>query len=413
MAWLKSRNVRKFLRSKSAVAALVVIAAFCLIAVAVVAFDLITLEETERRVADGNVPGFFRQPSPEKRLEIAEGLIEWVINAERLRDAPDDVMFIKEMGGLPTADVTRDEFEQILEETDVLIAELASSVDLDNDASLLPKLEELEVITDALIPYPTGRAGFVRNMQLCLGTDKQGRSIFLRGVYSINVAIQIGAVTALLSVLIGSLLGCAAGYFGGWVDHVVIWLYTTLSSIPGIVLLVLVAYIFSGLDVAPLTNWLYEATGEGIDWRDWNLERSLFPVYVAFCSTFWIGPCRVMRGETLKIKNLEYVQAATAIGFGRFYIMFRHILPNAAHLMLINFSLLFIGAVKSEVILSFLGLGVKEGPSWGIMINQSRAEVINGFFWQIGAATAFMFVLVLAFNILSDALQDVFDPKHL
>ena len=98
---------------------------------------------------------------------------------------------------------------------------------------------------------------------------------------------------------------------------------------------------------------------------------------------------------------------------GRGKILIRHILPNTAHLMFINFSLLFIGAIKSEVILSFLGLGVKSGPSWGIMINQSKPEVINGFFWQIGAATVFMFGLVLAFNIVSDAMQDAFDPKHM
>lgn len=114
----------------------------------------------------------------------------------------------------------------------------------------------------------------------------------------------------------------------------------------------------------------------------------------------------------MKLKELEYVQAATTVGFSGMYILVRHVLPNTAHLMLINFSLLLIGAIKSEVILSFLGLGVKSGASWGIMISDSKPEVINGFFWQIGTATAFMFVLVLAFNILSDALQDVFDPKH-
>ena len=104
----------------------------------------------------------------------------------------------------------------------------------------------------------------------------------------------------------------------------------------------------------------------------------------------------------------------TAIGFGRFYILMRHILPNTLHLMFINFSLLFIGAIKGEVILTFLGLGLPlgSGASWGIMISQAKAEVVQGFFWQIGAATFFMFLLVLAFNILSDALQDAFDPKH-
>ena len=106
------------------------------------------------------------------------------------------------------------------------------------------------------------------------------------------------------------------------------------------------------------------------------------------------------------------MQAAKAIGFSRFTILLRHVLPNTLHLMFINFSLLFIAAIKFEVVLSFLGLGVKAGPSWGRMIGEATQEVINGNFWQIGAATLLMFVLVLAFNILSDALQDAFDPKH-
>jgi peptide/nickel transport system permease protein len=212
----------------------------------------------------------------------------------------------------------------------------------------------------------------------------------VRAVYSIKVAILIGLVTSLISVIFGSILGASAAFFGGWVDHIVIWLYSTFSSIPNLVLLTVLVYMFTGS----------------------TFDGTLIPVYAAFCMTFWIGPCRLIRGEVLKIRELEYVQAATALGFNRFYILLKHILPNTAHLMFINFSLLFIGAIKSEVILSFLGLGVKKGPSWGIMINQAGQEVINGFFWQIGAATVFMFVLVLCFNILTDALQDAFDPKH-
>jgi len=136
-------------------------------------------------------------------------------------------------------------------------------------------------------------------------------------------------------------------------------------------------------------------------------------VYAAFCLTFWIGPCRVIRGEALRIKELDYVQAATALGQSRFKILVKHVIPNTWHLIFVNFSLLFIGAIKSEVILSFLGLGVKNQPSWGIMINQSKEEVVNEFFWQIGAATVVMFFLVLAFNIFTDALQDAVDPKHI
>ena len=217
-------------------------------------------------------------------------------------------------------------------------------------------------------------------------------------------------VTATISVLLGAFLGAIAGYFGGWVDHLIVWLYTTFSSIPGLVLLVVIAYAFTDLDVEiPFTSGGKGENGGVL------IKDSLLPVYIAFCATFWIGTCRVIRGETMKLRQLEYVQAARTSGFGSLYILIRHVLPNTAHLMLINFSLLLIGAIKSEVILSFLGLGVKSQPSWGIMIRDANtnSEVMNGFFWQIGTATAFMFVLVLAFNILSDALQDALDPKHI
>jgi peptide/nickel transport system permease protein len=202
-------------------------------------------------------------------------------------------------------------------------------------------------------------------------------------------------VTAIISVLIGTVLGGAAGYFGGWVDHLVVWLYTTFSSIPNLVLLVVIAYAFTAADS--------------------DVKDTLLPVYIAFCATFWIGTCRVIRGETMKLKQLEYIQAARTAGFGNMRVLFRHVLPNTSHLMLINFSLLLIGAIKSEVILSYLGLGVKSQPSWGIMIRDAgnNGDVMTGFFWQIGTATVLMFFLVLAFNILSDALQDAFDPKHL
>jgi peptide/nickel transport system permease protein len=223
-----------------------------------------------------------------------------------------------------------------------------------------------------------------------LGTDQQGRSIMLRALYSAKIAIQVGLIVSLIAVAFGSIIGAAAGYFGDMIDHVVIWLYSTFSSIPYLVLLVVLAFMFTGS----------------------MFEGTLIPLYVAFCLTYWIGPCRVTRGEALKLKSLDYVQAAQALGASKSRILLRHIIPNTSHLMFINSSLLFIGAIKGEVVLTFLGLGLKEGASWGIMISQSKPEVVSGFFWQIGAATFFMFVLVLAFNVLTDALQDAFDPKH-
>ncbi|MEZ6124188.1 MAG: ABC transporter permease [Planctomycetaceae bacterium] len=193
----------------------------------------------------------------------------------------------------------------------------------------------------------------------------------------------VGVVTATASVLIGTMLGMAAGMWGGWVDTIVTWLYSTLASIPSLVLLVLLAHVFSG---GVIDNWLNSVSGDrfGTWMKGERIGDTLLPVYIAFIATFWIGPCRVIRAETLKIRELEYIQAATVMGFGRMRILLRHVLPNVTYLMLIDFSLLFIGAIKSEVILSFLGLGVKNVPSWGTMISQSGFEVTNGFFWQIG-----------------------------
>ncbi len=257
----------------------------------------------------------------------------------------------------------------------------------DGFSKVLPQLESAVL---ELMPMPTGLAGLSHDIQMLLGTDRAGRSILMRGLYSAKTAIQVGVVVALAAVLIGTLFGAAAGYFGGWTDQAVIWLYSTLSSLPQLVLLAVLAFMFLGS----------------------RFDGTLIPIYVALTLTFWIGTARVIRGEVLKIKELEYVQAGKAIGFSRFYILLRHIIPNTSHLMFIQFSLLFIGAVKTEVILTFLGLGIKDGASWGKMISDSQPEVINGFFWQIGAATVLMLVLVLAFNVLSDALQDAFDPKH-
>lgn len=401
--WLQSRSARKFFRHRPAVAALVVISLYLAVAVAVL-LGGVTLEQTLERVGPGNLPGFQGRQLAEKRVEDCAMVLDRVEKALRrpsnVRAALGEIRY----GLLRVADRPPEELRALVDQGWEIYDELVESPDLNADPSLAPQIEQLERLTGQLFAPLSGWQSLVRQFRLLLGTDRQGRSIMLRGVYSIKVAIQIGVITAFISVLIGSLLGASAAFFGGWVDHVVIWLYTTLSSIPYLVLLVVLAYAFSG------AVWQVNLLGRPLSV---DVGNTLIPVYVALCATFWIGPCRVIRGETLKIKQLEYIQAATATGFGRLYILVRHILPNAAHLMLINFSLLFIGAIKSEVILSFLGLGVKRGPSWGIMISHSAQEVINGFFWQIGAATVFMLVLVLAFNVLTDALQDVFDPKHL
>jgi len=352
------------------------------VAFAVALLGFIPKERTFARVGPRQVPGFFRVQEPQKRLEDAEFVLSQLELAVK-RDSLADVSY----GQLkPRVDLEMAEVEAAWQLYDALIV-------IDDRGELaqhLPQVEAFESEVAALFQPLSAAEQRARNFELWLGTDVQGRSIAIRAFYSIEVAIKIGLVVAFFSVVVGALLGVAAGFYGGWVDHLVTWLFTTFSSIPSLVLLVLLAHVFTG-------TWM---------------EGTLWPMYIAFSATYWIGPCRVIRGETLKLRELEYVQAATALGFRPLYIMVRHILPNASHLMLINFSLLFIAAIKGEVILTYLGLGIKNGTSWGIMIEQSRPEVIDGFFWQIGSATALMFGLVLAFNILSDALQDAFDPKH-
>ena len=392
--FLKSREAKKLFRNKSAIVAMVIIAGYLLTALALM-FDVISRDDCANVVGPNSVPGFYLQESPERRYEIARASLFGKVKRALGKSDAKAALAEVQLGKLRVADKSPEVLQEIVDEAVAMQDQLKEVESLDDDPAMLPLLEKFESKTAELVAPLAGWDRFVRNMALLLGTDAQGRSILFRGIYSVKVAIQIGVVTAFVSVLIGAVLGSAAGYFGGWVDTVVVWLYTTFSSIPNLVLLVVIAYAFQATDS--------------------DAKDTLLPVYLAFCTTFWIGTCRVIRGETMKLKQLEYIQAAKTAGFGSLRVLFRHVLPNTSHLLLINFSLLLIGAIKSEVILSYLGLGVKSQPSWGIMIRDAgnNGDVMTGFFWQIGTATALMFVLVLAFNILSDALQDAFDPKHL
>lgn len=216
------------------------------------------------------------------------------------------------------------------------------------------------------------------------GTDIFGRSVFAKIIRGTQIAMSVGLVTSLIAIPIGVILGALAGYFGGWVDDFITWLYTTFSSIPNIMLLISITMI---------------------------LGKGIFAVYVALGATSWVTLCRLIRGEVMKHKNREYVQAAEAIGGGHMRKLFKHILPNVTHIVIINTSLQFQFAIKSEVLLSFLGLGVQGEPSWGVMIDDAKLELARGVWWQLAGATIAMFLIVLAFNLLGDALRDALDPK--
>jgi len=137
----------------------------------------------------------------------------------------------------------------------------------------------------------------------------------------------------------------------------------------------------------------------------------LSSIYIALGVTSWISLCRVIRGEFIKHKSREYVVAAESLGASHFSRIFKHILPNVSHFVIIDFSINFMSAIKAEVILSFLGLGVQGQPSWGVMIDDSKLELSRGVWWQLGGATIAMFFVVLAFNLLGDSLRDALDPK--
>ncbi len=229
-----------------------------------------------------------------------------------------------------------------------------------------------------------GPENMAPNGDFWLGTDFLGRNVFKKVIYGTQVAMSVGLVSSLIAIPIGISLGAVAGYFGGIVDEAVVWFYTTFSSIPTIMLLISISFIL----------------GKGIN-----------SVYIALGLTSWVHLCRLVRGEVIKHKNRDYVQAVTAIGGGHTKKLFRHILPNIFHIVIINASLQFQVAIKSEVILSYLGLGVQDVPSWGKMIDDAKQELIQGHWWQLAGATIAMFIIVLAFNILGDALRDALDPK--
>jgi ABC-type dipeptide/oligopeptide/nickel transport system permease subunit len=225
------------------------------------------------------------------------------------------------------------------------------------------------------------------------GTDIFGQSVFRKMIYGTKISLSVAFFASLLSIGIGVPMGAVAGYFGGLVDEIIVWMYSTLSSIPGLLLILAFAYA------------LQDASLFGVK------LTGITSVYLALGLTSWVGLCRLIRGEVIKHKNRDYVTAATAYGASKARIIFRHVIPNVTHLILIDFSLRFVGFIHAEVILSFLGLGAKSEPSWGVMIDDARLELSRGYWWQMAAATVAIFGISLALNIAGDALRDALDPK--
>ncbi len=237
-----------------------------------------------------------------------------------------------------------------------------------------------------------------------LGTDKIGDDVLYDSLKSIRTGLIIGTLTTLVMLPFAIILGMIAGYYRGWLDDVIQYIYTTLSSIPDILLI-----------VAAILAWQIYMTNHPEIFPN-LLQRAdirLLTICIILGITSWTGLCRLLRGETLKLREMEYVQAARALGTKNRTILSRHILPNLMHIILINVVMGFSGLVLAEAILTYVGVGVDPTTmSWGNMILAARQELARDpvIWWPLTAAFIFMFPLVISANLFADAVRDALDP---
>ena len=253
-----------------------------------------------------------------------------------------------------------------------------------------------------LVAFIAGNLGLKYHL---LGTDKVGDDVFYQALKSIRTGLMIGTLTTLIMLPAAVLLGIMAGYFRCWVDDVIQYLYTTLNSIPGVLLIaaaILMLHVYMNEHADEFTSLVERA------------DLRLLFLCIILGITSWTGLCRLLRGEALKLRELDYVQAAQAFGVGHFTIIARHILPNVLHIVMISVVLDFSGLVLAEAVLSYVNIGVDPTMnSWGNMINSARLEMAREpiVWWSLVASLVFMFTLVLAANLFSDVVRDAFDPR--
>jgi len=252
--------------------------------------------------------------------------------------------------------------------------------------------KSVDPLADVMADIRKGREGAAaeateaRAATLAFGGDKWGRDVLKKTIKGSETSIFVGLAAAAVAVFLGTIFGAVAGYFGGWVDDFFNWFYSVFSSIPYLLLILAVAAVLQ--------------------------QKGILTIVLILGLTGWTGTFRLIRGEYLKHKGREYVQAADAIGASNASRMFVHIFPNVSHIVLVQLSIYAVGFIKAEVILSFLGFGVPvDVVSWGSMLNEAQNELILGKWWQLVAATIAMATLVTAFSLFTDALRDALDPK--
>jgi peptide/nickel transport system permease protein len=225
-----------------------------------------------------------------------------------------------------------------------------------------------------------------RAATLPFGGDKWGRDVLKKTVKGSETSIFVGLAGALVATFLGTVFGAVAGYYGKWTDDLFNWFYSVFTSMPSLLLILAVAAVLQ--------------------------QKGILTIVLILGLTGWTGVFRLIRGEYLKHKGREYVQAADAIGASNARRMFVHIFPNVSHVVLVQLSILTVAFIKFEVILSFLGLGVPvDVVSWGSMLNEAQNELILGKWWQLVAAGGAMALLVTAFSLFTDSLRDALDPK--
>jgi peptide/nickel transport system permease protein len=238
------------------------------------------------------------------------------------------------------------------------------------------------------------------------GTDKVGEDVFYQALKSIRTGLVIGTLTTLIMLPLAIIFGILAGFFRGWIDDVIQYIYTTLNSIPGVLLIaasILMVQVYMSNHEEAFTSIIVRA------------DMRLLFLCMILGVTSWTGLCRLLRAETLKLREMEYVLAAQALGVKRRMVLLRHILPNVMHIVLISVVLDFSSLVLAEAVLSYINIGVDPTTySWGNMINGARLEMAREpiVWWSLCAAFIFMFALVLAANLFADTVQDAFDPRR-
>ena len=240
------------------------------------------------------------------------------------------------------------------------------------------------LLPDAGMPVTDGQSGpAFDSFSTWLGTDRNGLSVTYKILAGTQTAMVLAITVVSIAVPIGVSLGAVAGYYGGRIDDFIVWLYTVVVSVPYILMVIAISYV---------------------------LGKGMIAICIAMGMVSWVGLCRLVRGEFMKHRDREYVLASRLLGAGDRMIIFKHILPNVIHVAIISGSLMSLAAIKSEVILTFLGVGLKS-DSWGSLIQGAGDELVEGIYAPLAGVVVAMFLIIYALNVVGDALRDALDPK--